>query len=290
MNLTKTLVIGKGKTLNLCLNGHDILGGTAVTRIFNIYGTLNLCDHKNADGSFNGDVISNYVGTNTSAGRVFYVQYSATNGCGTFNMYGGNLKSNSTTKNAGIGGICYIMNLYGGTISGGTATSNGGNLRLEADSAVFTMYGGVISGGTAGTQGNNIQNPKTKAGFYLYGGQILDGDVYCASDLTLGNVTCDSIRCVTDGMKITMTGNANANLSVETNVYLNLDGNVLTGNMSSEGTLYAYDSTTDDYDSSDMGRITGTVSCNLPHNFQDTITRNRYLTVADETGYSFHRF
>ena len=290
VNLTKTLVIGKGKTLNLCLNGHDILGGKDVTRIFNIYGTLNLCDHKNADGSFNGDVISNYEGTNTSAGRVFYVQYSASNGYGTFNMYGGNLKSNSTTKNAGIGGICYIMNLYGGTISGGTATSNGGNLRLEADNAVFTMYGGVISGGTAGTQGNNIQNPKTKAGFYLYGGQILDGDVYCASDLTLGNVTCDSIRCVTDGMKITMTGNANANLSVETNVYLNLDGNVLTGNATGEGTLYAYDSATDDYDSSDMGRITGTVSCNLPHNFQDTITLNRYLTVADETGYSFHRF
>lgn len=289
VNLTKTLVIGKGKTLNLCLNGHDILGGKDVTRIFNIYGTLNLCDHKNADGSYNGDVISNYVGTNASAGRVFYVQYSATNGCGTFNMYGGNLKSNSTTKNAGIGGICYIMNLYGGTISGGTATSNGGNLRLEADNAVFTMYGGVISGGSAPT-GKNIQNPKTKAKMYLYGGQILDGDVYCASDLTLGNVTCDSIRCVTDGMKITMTGNANANLSVETNVYLNLDGNVLTGNMSSEGTLYAYDSATDDYDSSDMGRITGTVSCNLPHNFQDTITLNRYLTVADETGYSFHRF
>ena len=294
VNLTKTLVIGKGKTLNLCLNGHDILGGTGVTRIFNIYGTLNLCDHKKADGSYNGDVISNYVGTNTSAGRVFYVQYSATNGCGTFNMYGGNLKSNSTTKNAGIGGICYIMNLYGGTISGGTATSNGGNLRLEADSAVFTMYGGVISGGTAGTQGNNIQNPKTKAGFYLYGGQILDGDVYNAADLILGDVTCDSIRCVTDGMQVTLAGNVESDLVVETNVYFNLSGNTLTGNIRGDGTLYAYDSATDDYDSRDMGRIIGTVSCTLPHNFKGTMDTigsvKRYLTIRDESGYSFHRF
>lgn len=293
VNLTKTVAIAKGKTLHLCLNGYDIIGGTAVTRIFNIYGTLNLCDHKNADGSFNGDVISNYEGTNTSTGRVFYVQNSATNGSGTFNMYGGNLKSNSSTKNGGIGGVCYIMNLYGGTISGGTATGLGGNLRLEADNAVFTMYGGVISGGNAPT-GGNIQNAKTKAKIYLYGGQITDGDVYTASDLTLGNVTCDSICCVTEGMNIDLTGDCNANLSVEATVYLNLNGCTLTGNATGEGTLYAYDSATDDYDSGDMGRITGTVSCGLPHNFQgsqDTIgSLNRYLTVADETGYSFHRF
>ena len=293
VDLTKTLAIGKGKTLNLCLNGFDIIGGTGVNRIFNIYGTLNLCDHKQADGSYNGDVISNYEGTNTSTGRVFYIQNSATNGCGTFNMYGGNLKSNSSTKCGGIGGICYIMNMYGGTISGGTATSYGGNLRIEADSAALSIHGGTISGGNAPT-GGNIQNAKTKAKIYLYGGQITDGDVYTASDLTLGNVTCDSICCVTEGMNIDLTGDCNANLSVEAAVYLNLNGCTLTGNATGEGTLYAYDSATDDYDSGDMGRITGTVSCGLPHNFQgsqDTIgSLNRYLTVADDSGYSFHRF
>ena len=73
-----------------------------------------------------------------------------------------------------------------------------------------------------------------------------------------------------------------------------MNGCTLTGNATGEGTLYAYDSATDDYDSGDMGRITGTVSCGLPHNFQgsqDTIgSLNRYLTVADDSGYSFHRF
>lgn len=293
IDLTKTVLISKGNTLNLCLNGYDIIGGTGVNRIFNIYGTLNLCDHKQADGSYNGDVISNYEGTNASTGRVFYVQNSASNGSGTFNMYGGNLKSNSSTKCGGIGGICYIMNMYGGTISGGTATVYGGNLRMEADSAVFSMYGGTISGGSA-PMGENIQNPKTKAKVCLYGGQIMDGDVYCASDLTIGNVTCDSIRCVTEGMNIDLSGNCTANLSVEAAVYMDLNGCTLTGDASGEGTLYAYDSATDDYDSSDMGRITGTVTCSLPHNFkgaEDTIgSVKRYLTVADETGYSFHRF
>ena len=76
-------------------------------------------------------------------------------------------------------------------------------------------------------------------------------------------------------------------------VWLNLNGKDITGNITGTGTLYGYDTSSDDYKGAD-GRIIGTVSCNVAPHFQgsyaDICTLNRYMAIADETGYTFHRF
>ncbi len=171
-DLTETIKLEDGQTLNLCLNGFDIKGASTVTRMFNIYGVLNLCDHADEEGNYAGDVISNYdtAGGNTQTGRVFYVQNRET---AALNQFGGNLTSNSSTKNGGIGGVCAAYNLYAGTVTGSTATENGGNLMLEAPNAHVTLYGGTISGGNAKNGGNiHIENGTLT----LNGGTISGGN------------------------------------------------------------------------------------------------------------------
>ena len=72
-------------------------------------------------------------------------------------------------------------------------------------------------------------------------------------------------------------------------LYLDLCGNTLTGDLTGSGTLYGMDSATDGYTVDTMGRITGTVSCNVVSNFKD-VTLKRYMAIADTQGYTFHRF
>jgi len=57
------------------------------------------------------------------------------------------------------------------------------------------------------------------------------------------------------------------------------------------GTLYGMDSSSDTY-TLPTGRIEGAVSCQMPVHFKTDITGQpmRYMTIADETGYTFHRF
>ena len=70
-------------------------------------------------------------------------------------------------------------------------------------------------------------------------------------------------------------------------LYLDLNGFELTGNITG-GTLYGLDSATNDYTAENAGRIIGTVE-NVAKQFKNADGK-RYLAVADENGYSFHRF
>jgi len=74
--------------------------------------------------------------------------------------------------------------------------------------------------------------------------------------------------------------------------YLDLAGHTLTGDVTGVGTLYGMDSTTDSYTADDMGRITGSVSCKVAGEFKTDTTGavHRYMAIADEEGYTFHRF
>ncbi len=74
-------------------------------------------------------------------------------------------------------------------------------------------------------------------------------------------------------------------------LYLDLNGKTLTGNVSGEGTLYLMDNSSDTY-ALPKGRITGTVSCAVSAQFKTGVTGNvrRYMVLADETGYTAHRF
>ena len=226
-NLTGMLTIGEGKTLNLCLNGNDIIGGSNVNRMLDIRGVLNLCDHADEEGNFAGDVISHYDGTDTKTGRVFYLQ---TKDNAAFNMFGGNLKSNSTTTDGGIGGVGKIMNVYAGTITGGTATGKGGNLKVEARSAVLTIYGGTISGGTADNGGNiYISGSGTVV---VNGGTIQGGLENNVKNATNGGnvyVEKGTLDLVSGTISGGYASNAGGSIRVQGDGVLNISGGILTG-------------------------------------------------------------
>lgn len=132
--------IKSGVTVSICLNGHNIDGKSNALRVFNIFGTLNLCGQ--------GTITAHNASTKMAP--VFYVQTG-----GTFNMYGGNLTSEFSSPRAGVGMVQANFNMYGGKIYGGHATGNGGNLEILS-SGIFKMVEGEIFGGTAGSKGQDV--------------------------------------------------------------------------------------------------------------------------------------
>ena len=62
--------------------------------------------------------------------------------------------------------------------------------------------------------------------------------------------------------------------------------------MSGSGTLYGMDGATDTYTTENIGCIAGTVTCNVAQHHKTNVTGKvrRYMAIADDTGYTFHRF
>ena len=99
-----------------------------------------------------------------------------------------------------------------------------------------------------------------------------------------------AVDAVSEGQYIRLNGNITENLMISGDVYLDLNGYTLSGNITGTGTLYGMDSATDDYTAG--GRITGTVSCKVEKQHKTDISGaiRRYMAVADENGYTFNRF
>jgi len=156
LNPTATITIPENTTIHLCLNGFKVNGGTGVNRVFNLNGTLVICDHKQTDGTYKGTIASNYTGTAAKYGTVVYVQNKAS---ANFTMFGGNLTTTATATEAG-GVICTdrVVKIYDGTITGGNCAKNGGSISIQNANADVQLYGGVISGGTANAGGNIFAN------------------------------------------------------------------------------------------------------------------------------------
>ncbi len=95
-----------------------------------------------------------------------------------------------------------------------------------------------------------------------------------------------------EGGYVKLLQNVTEDVVISGNVYLDLNGKTLTGTVSGDGTLYGMDSATDQYTVENMGRIEGAVSCNLADHHKTNVTGliRRYMTIADDTGYTFHRF
>ena len=91
---------------------------------------------------------------------------------------------------------------------------------------------------------------------------------------------------------VKLTDNVTEDVVVTGEVYLDLNGKTLTGNVTGSGTLYGMDSATDKYSTESMGRITGTVSCKIEKQFKTDVSGKvrRYMAIADDNGYTFHRF
>ena len=232
ISVTSTITISKDVTVSICLNGHKINGGTSLNRIFNVYGTLNICDHKEG-GQYKGEVISNVTNTSKTGG-VFYAQNSASGGYGVVNLYGGTLKATGQLKNGAICGLGNDFNMYDGTLSGGNASSLGGNVYMEKNSdSEFNMYGGLITGGYAGGGGGNL-----RAGNIcnLLGGTIEGGTGKGSG----GNMRIDSGTTTIDGASViggTSTQYNGGNIFTDTGTLLLKSGTVSGGTAVNGGNI-----------------------------------------------------
>ncbi len=146
MDVTRTTRINANGKVTLCLNGYTVTG-TEANGIFAVFsGTeFTLCDHKKADGSYDGTVTTPYTGL---SGGVFYI-YDG----GTVNIRGGNYIHTGTCQMAGIGGVGdngkgAWLNIYDGSFRGGTATGSGGQFSVYEGGQV-TVTGGTFTGGSA---------------------------------------------------------------------------------------------------------------------------------------------
>ena len=260
---TASLSISANTELTICLNGHTI---ESAKRIFNVYGTLNICD---CCAKMDEDAQGYIIGKSTSLAPVMYTYYGSTvniyggnitatntvsqaglialgndksssaNGTGdlVFNMYGGHIYGGNVTGNGG-NIIAYhggTMNMYGGKISGGTA-NNGGNLYVNASSAtdnpfILNLYGGVIESGTAATSGGNIYGA-TKTELHIYEGARVENGKATSG----GNVYAASTVITMDGGLLT-DGRADngGNIAFSGNVNAQLANGTLYGGRATNG-------------------------------------------------------
>ena len=181
--------------ITLCLNGQTISAASG-KRIFTVSGNLTLCDCK-GNGKLTGGNDSK------DGGGAIWVKG------GTFNMYGGTISGNTTTRDMYGGGGVFIsssgtFNMYGGTISDNKAYTYGNGVHVSG--GIFTMYGGTIkdnepyntedvSGGgvSIGTSGTFIMNGgtisgntagKNGGGVYDYGLFTMNGGTISGNKIT----------------------------------------------------------------------------------------------------------
>ena len=114
----------------------------------------------------------------------------------------------------------------------------------------------------------------------------------CGDTTTAYGSVWAAMQAMTEGQYIKLTADTTENITVSDALYLDLNGKTLTGNITGVGTLYGMDSATDGYCADNIGRVTGTVSCAVAGNFKTDVTGavRRYMAIADEAGYTFHRF
>ena len=95
---------------------------------------------------------------------------------------------------------------------------------------------------------------------------------------------------------VTLMTDSTTDMKLESNLYLNMAGFDLGGQIDLNGyKLYGFDTTTDDYTDTKVGYLTATVTGGTPERqFKSDASRlgsiKRYLAVSDGNGYSFHRY
>ena len=169
IEMTERVTIAAGAEITLCLNGHTV---TSSDRFFNLYGTLNICDHKGTDGKYKGVLESAYSGS--VYGALAYMYNVGDDP--TLNIYGGNIVHTGTATTGGLvfigqnktSGYTATMNLYDGVLTGGNATKGGAV--AVSNASVFNMYGGEISGNNSKTIGGGVYI--ADGTFNMYGGTI----------------------------------------------------------------------------------------------------------------------
>ena len=232
VTLPNFLTIANGKTLYLCLNGHNLK--MSRNRVIDIDGgTFILCNCKDTGAITQADNNSKGMGVGLSQSGKFTmyggsitgnkVGVNVGSGC-TFTMYGGSITQNAAGDDSGGGVYVYkngTFTMYNGEISHNSAYIGGG----VYNKGKFTMSNGMIVNNTAKSDGGGVHN---------------DGGEFTMSD---GEISGNSSENFAGGVRNlgkftmsggTITGNTAANNGGGVHNYngtFNISGNVtITGN------------------------------------------------------------
>lgn len=164
--LRSTITIPAGQSLDICLNGHRFEGVSA--RMFKVYGTLNIHDHQDGNGDYQGELVSLYA--SPVMAPVFYIYEN-----GTMNLCGGNVSYGGTAvmTRGGVGMV---------------GSQDGADSNTTEDEAYFNLFSGVIKNGnvqailasngavngSSNGMGGNL-DLVNKAQVNLYRGKVVDG-------------------------------------------------------------------------------------------------------------------
>ena len=159
IELTSTINVSTGKTLDLCLNGHKITPAQSFTdgRAVTVYGTFILTD-CGTDGAITG-----FTDDGSGAG-VLNLE------C--FIMYGGSISGNTADLDGGGVYNDGIFTMYAGTISGNTAGYDGGGVY---NCGTFTMYNGTISENIVDDDGSVVSVVNDGGGVFNFGAASIYG-------------------------------------------------------------------------------------------------------------------
>ena len=186
-------IVIKGN-VTICLNGKTIQSEGKDMPVFQIEngGTLTLTDCK---GDF-GKVT--HSGANAAPNKSINTGVNVYKG-GTFNLYGGSISGNNSTRYGGVyvGGT---FKMYGGSITGNTANAGGGGVYVDSR-GTFNMNGGTISGNEV-----NIDD----------GGGV---KVYTFGEFTMTSGSITGNKAAGDGGGVCVSGGT-----------FNMEGGSITGN------------------------------------------------------------
>ena len=304
--------------LSICLNGYNIYTtGNTVFSYIDPGAELNVCDCSGvqADGmwTWDGTVYANQnEGASRNYGAIMNTQANSI-----VRIFGGNFvgSKGNGTKNGGVFNVCNddyataggtsntdaslytSFTFYNGHVTGGHATASGGIINTWHNPAV-KLYGGYFVGGTCdattgGSLGLSAATKCTIDGIVITGAQ--PADVLVMEGYTLKGryaTLSAALAKVGAGQYLKLTGDVHESVTIPAGVLVDLGGNTLSGVTVSDGTLFM-DTATDHYFGETAGRlipISGKPASNVKTTAAQAGSIRRYLTVQEETGYSFHRF
>ena len=280
----------------MCAKGNKLVIGEGFTSLFNQNNTFYNITGGGTSGTFASTDLT--IGSGTWR-NIYYATYTGTvNGDAKLTMTGGSYTKYLQANYSGlVEGNCTV-NISGCTMgerlvgaSKSTGIVNGDiTVTLGAGLSGACVVTAVDQGALNGTYTLILNGADTTA-MTINGHSAMSGScdrsVLILQKGVIGSFT-NMDQVILRG-SVQLGSNITSDMTVEGDSVLDLNGKVLTGDLSGTGTLYGMDSATDSYSAS-TGRITGKVTCALASNYKDAETLKRYLAVKDDKGYTFHRF
>ena len=279
-----------------CANGNKLVIGQGFTSLLNKNSTFyNICG-----GGYSGTFASTDLTIQSGGWRnIYYGNYKGTiTGDAKVTMTGGSFSTYLQATYAGtIQGDCYVTisnvqlgdRLIAGSKSDGTVNGDA-TVTLGAGLAGKCVVAALDKGALKGTYTLILDGADTTAmtvnGYSAMTGTCGGSALILKSGIISTFTNMDQV--ILRG-SVQLGSDITSNMTVEGDSVLDLNGKVLTGNLSGSGTLYGVDTATDNYSTS-TGRITGKVTCKVEVHHRQTQTLKRYVAIKDNNGYTFHRF